>query len=267
MPSSLPREYLVQARALIARVCVYEPVDLQAVAAARELALLEPDRAAFIVGALLELSRTGGRKEIITIDAVGRAILSAPPEQLSHLHRSRILDAAHDNGLAAVSALFIAPDPVLALGENVRQRQDPVIAHMTLGHKKMLARKADPDLLSRLAAEADPRVVRNILVNPRLTEPVVVRICARRPIRGEVLRLVHESRRWSSLEKVREAIVQNPYCEPELALKLLPTLSQAMLRLIARNQTLHTSIRGAAARLVDGDFAPVEVADDESELN
>src|SRR6185437_16544175 len=105
-----------------------------------------------------------------------------------------------------------------------------------------LARKADPDLLARLAAEADPRVVRNILVNPRLTEAVVVRICARRPIRGEVLRLVHENRNWSTREKVREAMVQNPYCEPELALKLLPTLSQAMLRAVARNQTLHTSL-------------------------
>jgi hypothetical protein len=245
-----PSEYLTQARALVARIGVYEPVDLQAVAAARELAGLEPERAAFVLDALLELARDGGPKQIVAVDAVGRAILSAPPEQLSHLHRSRVLDAAHDAGLVAVSALFIAPDPVLSVETGSRPRIDPAIAHLTLGHKKMLARKANPDLLARLAAEGDPGVVRNILLNPRLTEDLVVRICARRPIRGEVLRHVHASHKWSAREKVREAMVQNPYCEPELALKLLPSLASATLKRVARNQTLHTSLRVAAARLL-----------------
>lgn len=249
--SRVPAEYLTQARALVARICVYEPVDLQAVAAARELALLEPERAAFVLDALLELALSGGPREVISVDAVGRAILSAPPEQLSHLHRSRILDAAHDAGLGRVSALFIAPEPVLSLEKGARLQKDPQIAHLTLGHKKMLARKANPDLLARLAAEGDPAVVQNILVNPRLTESLVVRICARRPIRIETLRAVFESRKWSVRERVREAIVQNPYCEPELALKILPTLSQATLKEIARNHTLHQSLRDAASRLLD----------------
>ena len=248
-----PSEYVPQARALVARICVYEPVDLQAVAAARELASLEPERAAFVLDALVDLAREGGPREVIAIDAVGRAILGAPPEQLSHLHRSRILDAAHDAGLIGVSALFIAPDPVLSLNSDTRLRGDPQIAHMSLGHKKMLARKANPDLLARLAAEGDPSVVHNILLNPRLTESLVVRICARRPIRAEVLRHVYGSRKWSAREKVREAIVQNPYCEPELALKILPTLSQAALKEIAPNQTLHASLRAMATRLLDGD--------------
>lgn len=249
----VPAEYLTQARALIARICVYEPVDLQAVAAARELANLEPERAAFILDALLELSQKGGPRELITVDAVGRAILSAPPDRLSHLHRSRILDAAHDSGLSRVSALFIAPDPVLSIDKGSRPRQDPQIAHLTLGHKKMLARKANPDLLARLAAEGDPSVVRNILVNPKLTEALVVRIAARRPIRAEVLRLLFESRKWSAREKVREAMVQNPYCEPELALKILPTLSRPILKDVARNQVLHASLRKAASLLLQKD--------------
>lgn len=244
-------EHLALARAMVARICVYEPLDLQQVAAARELSRMDPERAAFVLDALLALSRSGGSNETLAIDAVGRAILLAPPEQLSHLHRSRILDAAFEAELPEVSALFVAPDPVLSVHPDVRPRQDPALAGMTLGHKKMLARKANPDLLARLAAEAEPAVVQSILVNPRLTESQVVRICARRPIRAEVLRMIYAARKWTAREKVREAIVQNPYCEPELALKILPTLARATLADIARNATLHESLRATAQRLLE----------------
>lgn len=245
------REYRVQVQALIGRIMAYEPLGLQSVAAARELAALEPERAAFMLEALVALARRGDGNARIVVDAVARALLDAPPEQLSHLHRGRIEEAARESELHTVAALFAAPDARLAVEKFVRPRQDPAIAHLTLGHKKMLARTANPDLLARLAAEAEPAVVRNILVNPRLTESMVVRICARKPIKADVLRLVYASRTWSVREKVREAIVHNPYCEPELALKILPTLPRQTLALIAKNAALHANLREAAARLLE----------------
>jgi DNA-directed RNA polymerase subunit F len=255
----MAREYIAQARALMTRIMAYEPLGLQSVAAARELSALEPERAAFILEALVSLARQGTGPARIVVDAVARAVLDAPPEQLSHLHRDRIQEAAQESELPTVAALFAAPNARLTVAKFVRPREDPAIAHLTLGHKKMLARTANPDLLARLAAEAEPTVVRNILVNPRLTESMVVRICARKPIKADVLRLVYASRTWSVREKVREAIVHNPYCEPELALKILPTLPRQTLQLIAKNLALHQSLREAAARLLESGKGPTPV--------
>jgi hypothetical protein len=210
---------------------------------------MDPERAALVIDALITLSREGGLKERLALDAVGRAILNPPPDELSKLHLRRVAEAADEQELPAVRGLFIAPPPAEALDQLAASRGDPSIAHLTLGHKKMLARKADPDLLARLAAEAEPSVVTNILLNTKLTEALVVRICAKRPIRAEVLRVVYNSRRWSALPSVRRAMVQNPFCEPELALKLLPSLDEKALEAISRTASLHPTVKEAAKRL------------------
>ena len=55
--------------------------------------------------------------------------------------------------------------------------------------------------------------------------------------------------------------MQNPYCEPELALKILPTLSPLVLRDVARNRTLQAAVRAVAARLCGA----AQRADDEGQ--
>ena len=254
----MPRPTPTLAEQLVARVCVYEPVSLQTVAAARELSRLSPADAALALQALLALAQGGGAREVLTLDAMGRAILSAPPHQLSASHRQEILQAARDAGLPGVVALFDAPAPTLSIDARARLRADPQIAHLSLGHKKMLARSGNPDLLARLAAEGDPRVIENVLLNPRLTEALVVRIVARRPIRADVLRRVFEHRRWSASERVREAMAQNPYCEPELALKILPTLSRPVLRGVAERRGLHPAVRQFALALLGPERDPTQ---------
>jgi hypothetical protein len=237
------------ARMLATRICAFDPIEMRAVSAARELSLMDPERSVLVLDALVTLAREGGLKERLALDAVGRAILKPPIEQLSRHHLARTAEAADELGLPAVLGLFIAPPPAESMDELGSTRSDPSIAHLTLGHKKMLARSANPDLLARLAAEGEPSVVKNILLNSRLTESLVVRICAKRPIRTEVLRAVYNSRRWSALASVRRAMVQNPFCEPELALKILPTLDEKALQNISRTASLHPAVKEAALRL------------------
>lgn len=116
---------------------------------------------------------------------------------------------------------------------------------MARGHR-------DPDLLARLAAEGEPVVVRELLRNPRLTEDLVVRIAARRPCRPQTLRCLHEDPRWRSRPAVVRAIAQNPFAEPELVAKLLPTLATRQLVAIRADAALHALVRALAARLVSG---------------
>jgi hypothetical protein len=250
MADDVPSEYRVQARALTSRLMVLEAGPLRVAAAARELAQMMPERGAWVLAALLELAREGSPEERLALEALGRALLSDPSDVLSNLHRQRLFEAAAESELPEVEALFIAPPPVLATDPDHPPKPDPALAHLTLGHKKMLARTADPDLLARLAAEAEPSVIQNILINPRLTESLVVRICARKPIRAQVLEAIYESRKWSTRALVRQAMVENPYTPPELSLKILPILSVPVLKQVANNKQLHESVREAASRLL-----------------
>jgi hypothetical protein len=216
-------------------------------AGARALAAIEPGRAAAVVAALLHGASPEHR---VAAAAVSRA-LGDPGEDLAYAWLAELYAAAVEGGLPEVAALLVAPAPRRAFAEP-RDRADPRLAHLTLGHKKAAARtRRDPDLLARLAAEGEPGVVRELLRNPQLTEELVVRIAARRPCRPGSLRCIAEAPRWRTRPAVALAVVRNPYAEPALALELLPALGAAELRDLAADGVLHPLVRAVAARLAD----------------
>ncbi|BDG04669.1 hypothetical protein [Anaeromyxobacter oryzae] len=233
------------ARALARRLAAYEEGALRVHAAARALAAMDPETA---VDLLAALARSGGAGERAGWAAVGQA-LSRPEPLLSYAWRAELYAAAVERGLAEVSGLLVAPPPLRSY-EAPRDRADTRLAHLTLGHKKALARaNRDPDLLARLAAEGEPVVVRELLRNPQLTEEFVVRIAARRPIRPGTLRCLLETRRWRTRPAVALAIARNPYVETGVALELLPFLAAADLADVARDGTVHPLVRALARRL------------------
>lgn len=233
------------AEALASRLRVLEEGPLRTLAAARHLASLPPERIAEVVGALVDAAAAGDPAPVV---AVARALCG---ELVPYDHRAAVYRAAVAAGLDEVAALLLAPPPQLPW-QPPADRPDPRLSRLTLGHKKAMARShRDPDLLARLAAEGEPVVVRELLRNPRLTEDFAVRLAARRPCRPETLRCLFEDRRWRTRPRVAAALVQNPYVETEVALKLLPALAARELPGIARDGGLHALIRAAAHRLLE----------------
>jgi hypothetical protein len=180
--------------------------------------------------------------------AVAQA-LAGDAEELPYAWRAELYAVAAERGLREVTALLVAPPPRRAFVEP-RDKADPRLAHLTLGHKKVFARvHRDPDLLARLAAEGEPAVVRELLRNPQVTEDFVVRIAARRPCRPGTLRCVAESRRWRTRPAVALAVVRNPYAETALALELVPALGAGELVEVAQDGVLHPLLRALAERV------------------
>lgn len=234
-----------EALALARRLAALEEGPMRVRAAARALAVLEPARAATLVAALVQDTRAEHR---VAAAAVARA-LGDPGADLPYPWLAELYASAAERGLAEVSSLLVAPAPRRGF-EEPRDRADPHLAHLTLGHKRAAARtQRDPDLLARLAAEGEPGVVQELLRNPQLTEEHVVRISARRPCRPGTLRCVAGERRWRTRPAVALAIVRNPYAEPALALELLPVLAAAELREVAEDGVLHPLVRTVAARI------------------
>lgn len=214
-------------------------------AAARALASVDAEAAAPLVAALLRGAEPSLR---VAAAAVAQA-LGDPRGDIPYAWLAELYAEAAARGLTEVTALLVSPPPQRTYQEP-RDRADPRLAVLTLGHKKALARaQRDPDLLARLAAEGEPVVVRELLRNPQLTEDFVVRIASRRPCRPETLRCVFESRRWRTRSAVALAIARNPYAAPAVAIEILSALGAADLREISRDATLHPLVRAVAARL------------------
>jgi hypothetical protein len=234
-----------EAAAIARRLGALEEGTIRVRAAARALAAIDPARAAPVVAALLHGASPAHR---VAAAAMSRA-LGAPGEDLAYAWLAELYAAATEQGLPEVASLLVTPPPRRAFREP-RDRADPRLAHLTLGHKKAAARtRRDPDLLARLAAEGDPGVVRELLRNPQLTEELVVRIAARRPCRPGSLRCIAEAPRWRTRPAVAVAVVRNPYAEPALAIELLPALGAAELRDLAADGVLHPLVRAIAERL------------------
>ena len=234
------------ALALARRLAAFEEGALRARAAARLLAELSPPEAVALLAALVRASASAEAR--VALAAVGPA-LSDPGDSLPYAWLADVYAEAGERGVTEVAALLVSPPPQRAF-EEPRDKADPRLAHLTLGHKKAMARaQRDPDLLARLAAEGDPTVVRELLRNAQLTEPFVVRIASRRPCRPETLRCIFEARRWRTRIPVALALIRNPYAETELAVKLLPGIATADLRDIARDGVLHPLLRAVAARI------------------
>ncbi len=65
-----------------------------------------------------------------------------------------------------------------------------------------------------------------------------------------MLQRIAKDRRWSTNYEIRLALVKNPQTPTPLALRMLDTLRERDLRVLAKGSTVREAIRGAALRKV-----------------
>lgn len=125
------------------------------------------------------------------------------------------------------------------------------LREVPLGGRRALARRADVNMLDKLACDPDPVVIENLLNNPRVTEQVVLSLSSRRPTVSAPLESVIASARWGRRYRIRVALAKNPYLRLSRGINLLPYLNERDLVAIYRDATLSSNLRLAAQRLVD----------------
>jgi hypothetical protein len=118
---------------------------------------------------------------------------------------------------------------------------------LTLGERKSLARTHDRTLLARVLRDPHPDVIKILLDNPTVVEADVVRLCARRPSRPDVLNEVFLHQRWVLRYRVRLSLALNPFTPEEVALQILPHLSAADLREVRSSSQISQRVREACA--------------------
>ncbi len=223
-------------------------------AAARALGRLDPTDAPELIHHLLVLARSGQEPASCALSDVVAA-LGMEGAELPNAAQLKRLAAVQD--LSTVAALFPEGPAVKEYHPGAAAKADAQLFSQSLGHLKTLARLTrNPDELSKLAVVSNPSVLRNVLINPRLTEELVVRIAARRPARPEPLVEIWRSPRWSSRHWVRRALVFNPYLPPDVGAKIVPLLPASDLEELSRDNGLHPALREQARMLLSTERAP-----------
>ncbi|WNG29675.1 hypothetical protein F0U62_41000 [Cystobacter fuscus] len=219
-------------------------------AAARELARLDPLDANELLHHVILLARGGWEPATCVLSSFVAAL---GLESSSIPYADSLRRMAEVQSLESVADLFQTAPAHKEFDEGAAARADAKAFTQSLGHIKQQARLTrDPDVLARLSAVSNPAVIRNALLNPRLTEEIVVRMAARRPARPEPLVEIWKSTRWSARHAVRRALVFNPYLPPEVGVKIVPLLNGSDLAELASDSSVHASLREQAARLLKG---------------
>jgi hypothetical protein len=222
--------------------------DVTRLAAARTLSRLSPIDAIELLQEVMALARDGFEPARPALAAFTRA-LDREAAQIPYAPQLRRIAALSDQH--EVETLFADGTPAQEYDQDAAKRADARLFTQSLGHLKTQARLTrDPDQLARIAVASNPEVVRNVLINPRLTEALVVRIAARRPARPEPLVEIWRSPRWSARPAVRRALAFNPYLPPEVGSKIVPLLAPADLRELAGDHGVHPALREQAQALL-----------------
>jgi len=223
-------------------------MEIMRKAAARELAARHPVDATELIQHLLVLNAQGHEPARCALQAITAALAL---EAGSLPEAAELRRMAETQSLDGVAALFAAGPARKEMTQDAAARADARAFTESLGHLKTKARSTrDPDQLTRLATATNPLVVRNALINPRLTEELVVRIAARQPARPEALLEIWKSTRWSSRAAVRRALVFNPYLPPEIGAKIVPLLTSPDLQELATFESAHHALREQARLLL-----------------
>jgi hypothetical protein len=197
--------------------------------------------------------------QAVVASGLDAAMLAA---ELGTLRVGRIYHEANRKKYFDVCNLFRALKPAKEPDGDEDAYYRYGLTGLTPGERASAARSQDADLLNRVGYDIDPRVIRQFLQNPRVTEEMVIAIAARRPNREVILREIYNSPKWRARPEVRVALVRNPYTPPQLALTLLPTLKKQELRGVLADGKVHREVRAAAeAALLTKKNAPEPDAD------
>ena len=162
----------------------------------------------------------------------------------------RLRAVARRKDYVEVLRMFLDLPPQKLPPVNPDGPDDPFLKDLTLGHRKSLAKSPKWNVIRKLLKDQEPTVIRDLLLNARLTEAELLKIASLKPTSPQVLEEIFRSPKWIARYRVKKALVSNPYCPPSVAVHLLKFLLVSDLRDIVGFENLHPAVKEAAHQLL-----------------
>lgn len=125
------------------------------------------------------------------------------------------------------------------------------IRALSQNEKLLLAVKADRSERALLLQDNDPRVLLSLLRNPKITVDEVARMTKSPFLTYQIVDVIMKTTQWMANLDVRLGLIHNPKTPPQFGLRILPTLPEADVRVIARTGT-NMALKQAAVRRLQG---------------
>jgi len=127
------------------------------------------------------------------------------------------------------------------------------VDELTSGEKTSFALRATRGVIAALLRSREPRVLRNLLSNERLTEAEAARLAGSRTVPREVLGWIAVHHKWGGRKAVRLVLLRNPRTPASAALGIVGKLERRELQQLAKDDNVPTLVRvGVERRLQPG---------------
>ena len=126
------------------------------------------------------------------------------------------------------------------------------IQRMKVAEKIRLAMVGDKESRNILMRDPNRLVQFAIISNPRITEGEIAVIAASRGADEDILRRIGHSREWVKYYPIRLGLCTNPKTPIAISSRLLETLTQKDLKLIAKSKSVPSAVAQAARRMNPG---------------
>jgi hypothetical protein len=155
-------------------------------------------------------------------------------------------------GWKALAEVCVAP----RAHPTVRRRAESLLAlrldALSSGERLTLARRASAAIILRLVdAPGDPRVLRGLLGNPRLSEPVALRLAASDRVPPPFLADLAEHPGWGARRAIQLALARNLRTPVAVALRLVGGLAEGDRKRLSDDDKVPTIVRVCATRLIE----------------
>lgn len=228
---------------VIDSLCVVPDVAMRTHVLIGKLKEEKPEVVAELVLYILEQVDSGDSRYAVALGCLDVPVIT---EHLGNPFMSDVYTYARRNGLTVLVNLLSRPE-----ASRVYIEEGGIPEDMPAGVRIALSRTQNRHTLNALLCDPDPRVIRTLLCNPRLTEADVLKVSTRRPVSDAVLREIYQNSKWIARYTIKKSLILNPYTPTEIGLKLLHFMMDQDLREIADSLDVHDLLRETALQKID----------------
>jgi len=145
-----------------------------------------------------------------------------------------------------------APRGAPSRPENAARKATAVInfTQLKLHEKIRLAAFGNTSCRTHLIRDPNRVVAMSVAKSGKMTDAEVEAAAGDKNVHGEVIRFIGGSRDMSRNYPVRLALVNNPKCPPQMAVRFLATLNSADLKKVARSRNIPIALKTHAKRML-----------------
>jgi hypothetical protein len=124
------------------------------------------------------------------------------------------------------------------------------IKAMNVPQRVKLALRGNREARAILLRDSNRMIPRMVLMNPRISEDEILLVTKDRNADIDILRQIGENRDWTAHYGIRASLVENARTPIALALRLLKSLQEREIRLLAKSKNVSSAVAGQARRMV-----------------